>query len=156
MKRAFLLIPLVLIVVVIAGCSLHTKTSGNSNDAEAPKSPLLQPVSNNQIEKIRAAKMDFEKPGDSTIKNIELTLSESQTKELLDWYNAIPGNRIFAIDEIEGSIKLGVVLELHENVEIRIQYTSSGVIFVTVSQNGTKKYRIEMLEIKPLFDQLLR
>ncbi len=56
----------------------------------------------------------------------------------------------------QGSIKLGVVLELKEKTELRIQYTSAGEVFVTVSDKGTKKYRIEMPEIKPLFDQLLK
>lgn len=156
MNRFLHLISLIIAIALITGCSLQTKAVGDNKLTAVDGNKLLQPVSSGQIEKIRAAKMVFEKPGDATIKSIDLTLAENQTNEIIKWYNSIPENRVMKIDDIEGSIKLGVVFELHNNKGLRIQYSSAGDIFVTVSQPEITKYKIEMPEIKPLFDQLLK
>ena len=154
MKRAFSFVSAVIAIMLITGCSSQSKAV--SDNKTVNKNLLLQPVSSSQIEKIRTSKMDYEKPREATIKNIDLTLTENQTNEIIDWYNSIPENRITKIDEIDGSIKLGIVIDLDNKAELRIQYISAGDIFVTISNPEIKKYKIDMPEIKPLFNKLLK
>jgi|GEM_PF-2206190 hypothetical protein len=147
MKKAFLLGFTVVFIIAIAGC-----TDGKGSESQTEKLPLLQ---YEHIAKISAGKTGFEQPGDSTIRFLEIDLEQDQIERIIDLYNDVASERHAWLADADGQravIKSGIVFRLDTRGEVRIQYTSSGDVLITVSP-PTRTYRIQDPEIAAIFNE---
>jgi hypothetical protein len=148
-KKALLLALVAAAIMATAGCA-----NGEGMQEQTGPLPLLR---YEHIAKISAGKTGFEQPGDSTIRFLEISLEQDQIERIIEWYNDVASERHEWLADADGqraSIKSGIVFRLDTRGEVRIQYTSSGDVLITVSPPA-RTYRIQDPEIAALFNELL-
>ena len=127
----------------------------NESDQPSEGEKLFhQEIAFDKVEKVRAGIVDDNvMPLDFR----DIVLNQQQIKQALELLNSTPENRVREVQSYgDVSIIAGVVFELKDNSNVRVQYDKEDIYITWQEKTGQTKYVADYPELEVFFDANLK
>ncbi|ENH96054.1 hypothetical protein J416_12654 [Gracilibacillus halophilus YIM-C55.5] len=127
------------IILALIGCSNVEGSSKIYNNLES-----------DEIAQLRMTMMIM---ADGYYNEEDITFTQDEINKFLDLYNAVPEERIIEIKQVPSELKTGIVIDLKQETEIRIQYDGDKIYNTIIDVTGQQKYVIHFPELTSFFER---
>ncbi|GLX68033.1 hypothetical protein [Paenibacillus glycanilyticus] len=141
--------------VIVAVILLNQKQQQSKDEIQA-ESPVYETINSSDIVDYNMSKWVAE---GATAMQEDISLSQQQVNQLIQWLNSSSGTTVTAIDRVDPQISAGIAIELKNDREIRIQYAKTEVY---VTRNDLFKegkltyYKVDDPKIAGFFDTIIK
>ncbi|MGG4146360.1 hypothetical protein ABEW34_24955 [Paenibacillus algorifonticola] len=149
--KRFAILVSIIVIVVIAVFSWIKLIQYTWEDS---RTVIHKTITEIDILNVKATTVTYVRNGESVkVENHEIALTQEEIHQLIQLFNNVQENRVFAVPSVKSNIVLGILITMVDRTQVRIQYDSTDV-YVTRTDKSSTTYKVEQEELKSFIEEL--